>query len=63
MRAGAGLMQIEAGIPVELVDVLQAIILLFLAAESSSGTVFRHPGGRGRRRPRDRHQLVRRAGR
>ena len=32
MRAGAPLMQIEAGIPVELVDVLQATILLFLVA-------------------------------
>ncbi len=30
MRAGAGLMQIQAQIPVELVDVLQATILLFL---------------------------------
>jgi len=30
MRAGAGLMQIRAEIPVELVDVLQAVILLFL---------------------------------
>ena len=32
MRAGAGLMQINAGIPVELVDVAQATILLFLVA-------------------------------
>jgi len=32
MRAGAGLMQIDANIPVELVDVLQATILLFLVA-------------------------------
>ncbi len=30
MRAGSGLMQIRAEIPVELVDVLQAVILLFL---------------------------------
>jgi ABC-type uncharacterized transport system permease subunit len=30
LRAGAGTMQIEAGIPAELVDALQAIILLFL---------------------------------
>lgn len=37
MRAGAGLMQIQAGIPVELVDVVQATILLFLVAS----TVFR----------------------
>ena len=33
MRAGAGLMQIQAGIPVQMVNVLQAIILFFLAAE------------------------------
>lgn len=32
MRAGAGLMQIRAQIPAELVDVLQAVILLFLVA-------------------------------
>jgi len=32
MRAGAPLMQINAGIPAELVDVLQAVILLFLIA-------------------------------
>lgn len=32
LRAGAGLMQIQAHIPVELVDVLQATILLFLVA-------------------------------
>jgi ABC-type uncharacterized transport system permease subunit len=33
MRAGSGLMQIEAGIPVEIIDVIQATILLFLAAD------------------------------
>jgi ABC-type uncharacterized transport system permease subunit len=33
MRAGSGLMQIEAGIPVEIIDVIQAMILLFLAAD------------------------------
>ena len=33
MRAGAPAMQIEAKIPVEIVDVIQALILLFLAAE------------------------------
>ena len=32
MRAGAPLMQIQAGIPAELVDVLQAVILFFLIA-------------------------------
>jgi len=30
MRAGSGPMQIQAGVPRELVDALQAIILLFL---------------------------------
>jgi simple sugar transport system permease protein len=30
MRAGAQVMQIQAGVPAELVDALQAIILLFL---------------------------------
>jgi ABC-type uncharacterized transport system permease subunit len=33
MRAGSGLMQIEAGIPVEIIDVIQATVLLFLAAD------------------------------
>jgi simple sugar transport system permease protein len=33
MRAGSGLMQIEADIPVEIIDVIQATILLFLAAD------------------------------
>jgi simple sugar transport system permease protein len=33
MRAGSGLMQIEAGIPTEIIDVIQATILLFLAAD------------------------------
>jgi simple sugar transport system permease protein len=33
MRAGSGLMQIEAGIPVEIIDVIQALILLFLATD------------------------------
>jgi len=39
MRAGAPLMQISAGIPAELVDVLQAVILLFLVA---TPYLFRH---------------------
>jgi general nucleoside transport system permease protein len=34
LRAGAPLMQIKAGIPVELIDVLQATILLFLVANT-----------------------------
>jgi general nucleoside transport system permease protein len=33
MRAGAPEMQLDAGIPVEIIDVLQAIILFFLAAD------------------------------
>jgi simple sugar transport system permease protein len=33
MRAGAGLMQINTGIPVEIVDILQAVVLLFIAAD------------------------------
>ena len=33
MRAGAGLMQIQAGIPAEIIDVVQAAILFFLAAD------------------------------
>ena len=33
LRAGAGLMQIQAHIPVEIVDVIQALILLVLAAD------------------------------
>jgi simple sugar transport system permease protein len=34
MRAGAGQMQIKAGVPVELIDLIQAIILLFLVASA-----------------------------
>jgi simple sugar transport system permease protein len=41
MRAGAGLMQIQAGIPVQMIDLLQGIILLFLAAEIVVRRVFR----------------------
>ncbi len=33
MRAGSGLMQIQAGIPPEIIDIIQASILLFLAAD------------------------------
>ena len=33
MRAGSGLMQIQAGIPVEIIDVIQALVLLFLACD------------------------------
>jgi general nucleoside transport system permease protein len=41
LRAGAGLMQIQAQIPVEIVDVIQAVILLFLAADVVVRRVFR----------------------
>jgi simple sugar transport system permease protein len=41
MKAGAGLMQIDPGIPVQMVSVLQAIILFFLAAELIVRRVFR----------------------
>jgi simple sugar transport system permease protein len=44
MRAGAGLMQINAGVPAELVDVLQAIILLFLVASPVIRRLFRLRG-------------------
>ncbi len=44
MRAGAPLMQIEAGVPVELVDVVQAIILLFLVANAVLRRFFRLRG-------------------
>jgi simple sugar transport system permease protein len=41
MQAGAGAMQIEAGIPVQMVSVLQAVILFFLTAEVLVRRVFR----------------------
>jgi simple sugar transport system permease protein len=41
LRAGAGLMQIQAEIPVEIVDVIQAVILLFLAADIVVRRLFR----------------------
>ncbi|HEU4573223.1 MAG TPA: ABC transporter permease [Candidatus Limnocylindrales bacterium] len=47
MRAGAGLMQINAQIPTELVDVLQATILLFLVASPVLRRVFRLRGAKG----------------
>jgi len=47
MRAGAGLMQIKAQIPVELVDVLQATILLFLVASPVLRRVLRAGSRRG----------------
>jgi ABC-type uncharacterized transport system permease subunit len=41
MRAGAGLMQIQTGIPVEIVEVIQAIVLLFIAADVIVRRLFR----------------------
>jgi simple sugar transport system permease protein len=41
MHAGSRLMQITTGIPVEIVDVLQAIVLLFIAADIIVRRVFR----------------------
>jgi simple sugar transport system permease protein len=41
MRAGAPSMQIEAKVPVELIDVIQGLILLFLAAEIVIRRLFR----------------------
>jgi ABC-type uncharacterized transport system permease subunit len=46
LRAGAGLMQIKAGIPPELVDVLQATILLGLVMTPVLRRVFRLGGAR-----------------
>ena len=47
MRAGAGLMQIKARIPVEIIDVLQAVILLFLAADVIVRNLLRLRAARG----------------
>jgi general nucleoside transport system permease protein len=44
LRAGSGLMQINAGVPAELVDMLEAIILLFLVASPVLRRVFRLRG-------------------
>ena len=41
MRAGAPSMQITAEIPIEIIDVIQGLILLFLAAEGVIRRVFR----------------------
>jgi simple sugar transport system permease protein len=46
MRAGAPLMQIEAHVPVEIIDVIQGVILVFLAAEVVVRRVFRLRGAR-----------------
>ncbi len=41
MRAGAPLMQINARVPVEIIDVIQGVILIFLAAEILVRRIFR----------------------
>jgi len=41
MRAGAPLMQIQARVPVEIIDVIQGVILIFLAAEVVVRQIFR----------------------
>jgi general nucleoside transport system permease protein len=41
MRAGAPLMQIQARVPVEIIDVIQGVILIFLAAEIVVRQIFR----------------------
>ena len=41
MRAGAPLMQIQAGVPVQMIDLLQGLILFFLAADLVVRRVFR----------------------
>jgi ABC-type uncharacterized transport system permease subunit len=46
LRAGAGTMQIQAGIPAELVDALQAIILLFLVVNVLRRLMGRRGGAR-----------------
>jgi simple sugar transport system permease protein len=48
MRAGAPLMQVQAGVPPQMIDVLQGIILFFLAADVIVRRVFRiREGGAG----------------
>ena len=49
MRAGAPLMQIQARVPVEIIDVIQGVILIFLAAEIVVRRIFRlrTPAGTG----------------
>jgi ABC-type uncharacterized transport system permease subunit len=41
MRAGAPLMQVQAGVPVQMIDILQGVILFFLAADIVVRKVFR----------------------
>jgi general nucleoside transport system permease protein len=47
MRAGAPLMQIQARVPVEIIDVIQGVILIFLAAEIIVRRIFRLRAAQG----------------
>jgi simple sugar transport system permease protein len=47
LRAGAPLMQIKAGVPVQMIDILQGVILFFLAADLIVRWVFRIRDDRG----------------
>ncbi|HEY7332011.1 MAG TPA: ABC transporter permease [Candidatus Limnocylindria bacterium] len=47
MQAGAGLMQVQAGVPAQMVGLLQAVILFFLAAELVVRQVLRVRTGDG----------------
>ena len=61
MLSGAGLMQQETGLSIDAVRIIQALVLLFVAADVIVRTLFRV---RGRRRPRalDTTQVERRLG-
>ncbi len=62
LRAGSGLMQVLAGIPAEIVDVIQAIILLFLAADIVVRHLFRIRAAGGIADVSDGDHLLRRTG-
>lgn len=47
LRAGAPLMQISAGVPVQMIDILQGVILFFLAADLIVRWIFRIRDARG----------------
>jgi ABC-type uncharacterized transport system permease subunit len=47
MRAGAPLMQIKAGVPIQMIDILQGVILFFLAADLIVRWFFRIRDSRG----------------
>ena len=45
-RAGAPLMQIETSVPIEIIDIIQALVILFLAADLIVRRVFRVRGAK-----------------